>query len=97
MREPDFEWDESKNSENLKKHEVSFHDAQFAFLDRRRVIAKDHTHSKKEQKFYCFESVRDGFEDMKYLFVLADLNPDCELLSVRTFFGLTEFEYDPEK
>jgi len=44
-----------------------------------------------------FESVRDGFEDMEYLFMLEDLNPDHQLLSVRTIFGLTEFEYDPEK
>jgi len=44
-----------------------------------------------------FESVRDGFEDMEYLFMLEDLNPEHELLSVRTIFGLTEFEYDSEK
>jgi hypothetical protein len=60
MRESDFEWDESKNSANLKKHGVTFRNAQFAFLDRRRVIAKDHTHSKKEQRYYCFESDREG-------------------------------------
>ena len=44
-----------------------------------------------------FESVRDGFEDMEYLFMLEDLIPDHKLLAVRTIFGLTEFEYDPEK
>ncbi|MBT8124158.1 MAG: DUF4091 domain-containing protein, partial [Gammaproteobacteria bacterium] len=44
-----------------------------------------------------FESIRDGFEDMEYLFMLEDLKPDHELLSVRTIFGLNEFEYDVEK
>lgn len=44
-----------------------------------------------------FESVRDGFEDMEYLYMLEDLNPDHQLLSVRTIFGLTKFEYDSEK
>lgn len=44
-----------------------------------------------------FESVRDGFEDMEYLYMLEDLSPDHELLSVRTIFGLTKFEYDIEK
>lgn len=44
-----------------------------------------------------FESVRDGFEDMEYLFLLEDLNPEHELLSVRTIFGLTELEYDVQK
>jgi len=60
MRESDFERDESKNSGDLKKHGVSFHNAQFVFLDRRRVNAKDHTHSKKEHRFYCFESDGEG-------------------------------------
>jgi hypothetical protein len=44
-----------------------------------------------------FESVRDGFEDMEYLYMLEDLNPEHELLSVRTIFGLTEFENDANK
>ena len=44
-----------------------------------------------------FESVRDGFEDMEYLYILEDLNPDHQLLSVGTIFGLTKFEYDIEK
>jgi hypothetical protein len=60
MRESDFEWDESKNSENLAKHGVSFYEAQFAFLDNRRVIAKDHSHSKLEGRFHCFGANKDG-------------------------------------
>lgn len=60
MRESDFEWDASKNSENLKRHGVSFYQAQYAFLDIRRVVAKDHRHSKLEERFYCFGSDRDG-------------------------------------
>lgn len=60
MRESDFEWDDSKNTENLTKHGVSFYEAQFAFLDDRRVIAKDLSHSKSEERFYCFGSNKDG-------------------------------------
>ncbi|MCG6862161.1 MAG: BrnT family toxin [Chromatiaceae bacterium] len=54
MTEPNFEWDEDKNLQNQRKHGVSFYDAQYAFLDPRRVIAEDLTHSQTEQRYYCF-------------------------------------------
>ena len=54
MNETDFEWDEVKDLINLQKHGVSFVDAQYAFLDKKRIIAKDLSHSQNEQRFYCF-------------------------------------------
>ena len=36
-----FEWDDNKDAENQAKHHMSFQDAQAAFVDPRRVIAKD--------------------------------------------------------
>jgi uncharacterized DUF497 family protein len=39
-----FEWDEVKNQENQKKHNVAFELAQYAFADPCRVIAEDLTH-----------------------------------------------------
>jgi len=54
MSEVIFEWDESKDHENQQKHGVSFYDAQFAFLDEHRVIAKDVTHSHTEKRYFCF-------------------------------------------
>lgn len=50
----DFEWDEAKDLENREKHGVSFYEAQYAFLDKKRVIAEDIEHSQYEQRFYCF-------------------------------------------
>ncbi|MCA9017625.1 MAG: BrnT family toxin [Planctomycetaceae bacterium] len=55
-----FEWDEIKNIENIRKHGVSFYDAQHAFLDTKRVIAEDLNHSEEEQRYYCFGLNRDG-------------------------------------
>ena len=49
-----FDWDESKNLANQEKHGVSFYQAQHAFPDEHRVIAKDVTHSHEEERFYCF-------------------------------------------
>jgi len=51
---PSFEWDEDKNRINQEKHHISFEEAQFAFLDTRRGIAKDLEHSKAEERYYCF-------------------------------------------
>ena len=49
-----FDWDESKNLENQKKHGISFNEAQHAFFDQNRVIAEDLEHSQFEKRFYCF-------------------------------------------
>jgi len=45
MSEQGFEWDETKHQENLRKHGVTFYEAQHAFLDTNRVIAEDLEHS----------------------------------------------------
>ena len=45
-----FEWDEKKNTENRRKHGVRFETAQYAFIDPKRVIAKDLAHSKIEKR-----------------------------------------------
>ena len=55
-----FEWGEEKNAENLRKHGVDFETAQYAFIDKRRIIAKDFTHSNKEKRYYCFGKVKGG-------------------------------------
>jgi uncharacterized DUF497 family protein len=49
-----FEWDPVKDAENRSKHHVSFEKAQLAFLDPGRVIARDVSHSRSEERFYCF-------------------------------------------
>lgn len=49
MSKISFEWDESKDRANQTKHGVSFSEAQFAFADPNRVIAKDLSHSDEEQ------------------------------------------------
>ncbi|VAW55748.1 hypothetical protein MNBD_GAMMA07-1365 [hydrothermal vent metagenome] len=54
MSESNFEWNEAKNQENLQKHGVTFYEAQHAFLDENRIIAKDTTHSQEEERYYCF-------------------------------------------
>ena len=46
-----FEWSERKNKANLKKHGVSFEDAQTVFFDEQALMIEDPDHSEKEDRF----------------------------------------------
>ena len=46
-----FEWDEDKSRENIKKHGVSFEEAQTVFLDENAVRFFDPDHSQDEGRF----------------------------------------------
>jgi len=51
MRDLRFEWDEDKNRENIKKHGVSFQEAQTVFLDENALRFFDPDHSRDEDRF----------------------------------------------
>ena len=65
---PSFEWDPAKDAENQRKHGVTFADAQLAFLDPDRVIARDLSHSKAEPRHYCFGLVGPGVLTVRFTF-----------------------------
>jgi uncharacterized protein len=46
-----FEWDPHKAAANLKKHRISFEDAQSVFYDEFAVQFFDETHSSEEERF----------------------------------------------
>lgn len=46
-----FEWDESKNAINKKKHHVSFEEAKTVFYDENALIIDDPDHSEEEDRF----------------------------------------------
>jgi uncharacterized protein len=58
----------TKDVENQRKHGVSFSLAQEAFLDPRRVIARDVAHSRSEERFYCFGSVGGGIVTVRFTY-----------------------------
>ncbi len=51
MAELRFEWDEAKNRRNIKKHGVSFEEAQTVFLDDSAIRFFDPDHSGDEDRF----------------------------------------------
>jgi uncharacterized protein len=69
MAKPSFEWDADKDEANREKHGVAFATAQLAFLDPKRVIAKDLAHSTtREERFYCFGQVGSGVLTVRFTY-----------------------------
>jgi uncharacterized DUF497 family protein len=46
-----FNWDPNKAASNLRKHQVSFGEAQTVFLDERALVIPDPDHSAEEERF----------------------------------------------
>ena len=46
-----FDWDEKKSRANLKKHGVSFDEAQGVFFDDEALVYDDPSHSDEEERF----------------------------------------------
>jgi uncharacterized DUF497 family protein len=51
MSELTFEWDDRKNRANLKKHRISFEEAQTVFFDESAIEFFDPDHSRNENRF----------------------------------------------
>ena len=53
----------------LKKHGISFFEAVGAFLDERRVLAEDLTHSTvREKRYFCFGSCGGGILTVRFTY-----------------------------
>ena len=46
-----FEWDDTKNTENKRKHRVAFEEAETAFYDERGVLLEDDSEGAREERF----------------------------------------------
>ena len=70
MSKAEFEWDDGKDLENQQKHHVSFFEAQHAFLDEKRVIAEDLSHSQIEKRYFCFgmDKERNGILTVRFTY-----------------------------
>jgi len=63
-----FEWDENKNILNQRKHGISFEEAQYAFSDAHRIIAKDKEHSEDEERYYCFGKIDNNVITVRFTY-----------------------------
>lgn len=64
-----FEWDADKNRVNAEKHGITFEEAQYAFADPKRVIAKDVKHSSRnETRYFCYGKVADMVVTVRFTY-----------------------------
>lgn len=63
-----FEWDEAKDKLNQEKHGVSFQEARQAFEDTLRIIVKDETYSRDEERLYCIGRVERGILMVRFTY-----------------------------
>ena len=68
MKKTRFEWDEEKDQENQKKHNVSFSHAQHPFLDTHRIIVENQGHGAEENRYYCIGRVGEGIMTVRFTF-----------------------------
>ena len=68
MSKGNFEWDDAKDLANQAKHGLSFSEAQFAFADPDRVIARDLGHSSEEDRYYCFGRLGEGIATVRFTY-----------------------------
>jgi len=51
MKYIEFQWDETKNHSNQRKHKISFEEAKTVFSDENSRLIHDPEHSDKEERF----------------------------------------------
>lgn len=75
-----FEWDEDKADSNLRKHRVSFDEAQTVFLDELSITAPDVKHSQREKRLRIV-----GMSNKRRLLVVSftERNEGIRLISAR--------------
>jgi len=61
-----FEWDEDKAESSLRKHKVTFDEAQTVFLDELSITVPDTEHSEHEVRFRII-----GMSNMRRLLVVS--------------------------
>ena len=71
-----FDWDEKKNRANVKKHGVSFEEAQGVFFDESAIIYDDPDHSEDEDRFLI---IGRSFK-LRVLFVCYCYQPDDSVI-----------------
>ena len=61
-----FEWDEDKDRDNQAKHGISFRQACEVFMDPRRIIVRDVTHSMNEDRYFCIGRAGDSIVTVRF-------------------------------
>jgi uncharacterized DUF497 family protein len=63
-----FDWNDTRDKDNIIKHGVSFYYAQHAFFDENRLIIKDEKHSATEERWFCIGRVEDRVITVRFAY-----------------------------
>lgn len=55
-----FEWDDRKNRENLRKHDIRFESAVLVFEDPNAITQRDSIHDEEEERFVTLGAIGPG-------------------------------------
>ena len=55
-----FEWDEDKNRQNFRKHDIRFESAVLVFEDPNAITQRDYTHDEEEERFVTLGAIGPG-------------------------------------
>jgi uncharacterized DUF497 family protein len=75
-----FEWDEKRARENLKNHQVSFHEAISIFSDPAAVTISDPDHSESEHRFIA---IGTSAKSRALLVVYTERRGNARIISCR--------------
>jgi uncharacterized DUF497 family protein len=91
-----FEWDVKKAASNLRKHGVSFEEAETAFLDEEAVLIPDNEHSAEEARFVIM-----GFSDRLRVLVVCHCYREAadviRIISARKANKTERMQYDQRR
>ena len=68
MIQSSFSWDPEKDLINQEKHGISFTEAQYAFADPNRIIARDLVQSGNEDRYYCFGRIGESILTVRFAY-----------------------------
>jgi len=90
----EFEWDEKKADENLKKHDVEFVEAVTVFADPLSVTVRDPDHSERENRFIIV-----GYSNRFRPLVVSHMDRDgrVRIISARQLTPAERRDYEKEK
>jgi uncharacterized DUF497 family protein len=78
MTKIQFQWDENKNSANIKKHKISFEEAKTVFYDENAKVIQDPEHSMDEDRFIIL-----GFSSkLKLIIVVHTYRENDEIIRI---------------
>ena len=84
-----FEWDENKNKINIKKHFVSFEEAETVFRDYNALITPDIEHSENEDRFLIL-----GLSEKLKLLIVCHCYKESDIIRIISARKATKNEAD---